>query len=297
MKVKLSPAHGLLDFGLTLRRYRAYGEDAANWFDGHTFRKVLDAGGELYLMSISQQGEDVVLEIEPDPVSPPVCARAEMTCRALLGLDFPLHEFYAFAADDPVLVRLARQYPGYRPTLMPDLFETLVTAITAQQINLRFAFTVRSRIIRRFGKAYPAHERRYFAFPSAEDLAQANVEQLFALQLTRRKSEYILGLARAVRDGRLDLEGLRHRPDAEIFATLTAMRGIGRWSVDWLLARGLGRGHAIAAGDLGVKRAVEKYYFAGEMQTEAAIRELAARWGDFANLAAHYLLLGYVLEG
>ncbi|MBT5874951.1 MAG: DNA-3-methyladenine glycosylase 2 family protein, partial [Candidatus Latescibacteria bacterium] len=75
---------------------------------------------------------------------------------------------------------------------------------------------------------------------------------------------------------------------------LTALLGVGRWTADWFLARFLGRGDAIAAGDLAVRKSIERFYFKGEKVSEEQIRAFAARWGDYTNLAVHYLLTSHV---
>jgi DNA-3-methyladenine glycosylase II len=126
-------------------------------------------------------------------------------------------------------------------------------------------------------------------------LARVKVSSLRRLQFTEKKSEYIIELSKAIRAGRLDLETLSLKSDEEIAEELMALHGIGRWTVDWFLARCLGRGHAFPAGDLGVRKAVQHFYFNGEQKPEAELREFAKRWGEFANLATHYLLTGLAL--
>jgi DNA-3-methyladenine glycosylase II len=95
--------------------------------------------------------------------------------------------------------------------------------------------------------------------------------------------------------GRLDLDSLARRSQEEIAEQLLPLHGIGRWTVDWLLARGLGHGDAIAAGDLGVRKAIQHFYFNGEQKSEQELRAFAQRWGGFTNLAVHYLLTGMAL--
>ncbi|MCG3153867.1 MAG: hypothetical protein DKINENOH_00457 [bacterium] len=286
---------GTVNLSLTLRRYRAFGEDAANWYDGKVFRKVFACAARLHMLEIFAEGNEVRYRVVPATRARRVQAEADRLARHILGLQFPLDAFYAFAEHDPVLRRLTRQFRGFRPTLTADLFEMMVTSISAQQINLPFAFAVRSRLVRRYGERLSLGGGRYFAFPTPEKLARVRVASLRRLQFTERKSEYIIGLAAAIRDGRLDFQQLPQLPDEEIAARLLPVRGVGRWTVDWLLARGLGRGHAIAAGDLGVRKAIQHFYCNDEPQTEDTIRAFAQRWGNFTNLAVHYLLTGLAL--
>ncbi|MGH7493943.1 MAG: DNA-3-methyladenine glycosylase family protein [bacterium] len=292
---RILSTNGPFDFALTLRRYQAFGEDAANWYDGRTFRKVFKAQEKSYILSLQRRDSAVVLDLWPKTRAQLVWQQAERTAGKILGWQFPLQDFYEFARNDAVLKKLTERYYGFRPTLAVDLFESLITSITAQQINLRFAFTVRSRLIRRYGEKLAMNGETFFAFPTPERLTRVRVPALRALQFTEKKSEYIIGLARAISTGRLDLNGLAHQQHEEIAAQLLPLHGIGRWTVDWLLARGLGRGDAIAAGDLGVRKAMQHFYFNGEQKSEQELRAFAQRWGEFTNLAVHYLLTGMAL--
>jgi len=166
---------------------------------------------------------------------------------------------------------------GFRPALLPDPFELLVGAITAQQVSLRSATAIRNRLIERYGTQVGAA----WSFPARERIAGASEDELHALGLTRRKAEYVVGLARS----ELDLAALAALPDDEVKARLTAVRGLGEWTADWFLARHLARPHAWPWGDLALRKAVESLY--GGLD----VREARARFHPFENLSAHYLLL------
>jgi DNA-3-methyladenine glycosylase II len=199
--------------------------------------------------------------------------------RHYLGGPFELEAFYAFAKTEPVLARIVPELRGFRPPLSPDPYETLVSAITAQQISLRAAFAVRNRFIQAFGvKAEAA-----YAFPIRARVALAEQEEIVALGFSRRKAEYAIGIARSD----IDLFGLAALPDDEVKAALTALPGIGEWTADWFLGRHLARPDAWPAGDLGLRKAVLHFY--GEEDTRAA----GDRFTGFRNLAAHYLLTGH----
>ena len=261
------------DFALSTGRFRALGPDLANlWLQGRLYRVVA--------------GREVSIEPAPGGVRvEPWDARIERAARALLGLDLDLAGLYAFAeAEDPVLARLARRLRGFRPPLAPDPLEALVTSITAQQISLRAALAIRNRLVRRLGERVG----RAWAFPRRERLAEAQVEELVAVGLSRRKAESILGLARSS----LDLDQLRLLPDEEVKARLVAAPGVGEWTADWFLARYLGRPRAWPAGDLGLRKAVSLLYRGGDPVSSAEVRAMGERLSPFQNLSAHYLLLG-----
>jgi DNA-3-methyladenine glycosylase II len=197
--------------------------------------------------------------------------------RRYLGGPFDLDAFAGFAATDAVLGPVVEALEGLRPPLVPDPFESLVTSITAQQISLVAAFSIRNRLIEAFGE--PAG--RVYRFPRRERLALAEPAELVALGFSRRKAEYVVGLARAD----LDLDRLAALPDGEVKARLVALPGIGEWTADWFLARHLARPAAWPSGDLGLRKAVLRFY--GDTDPRA----LTERFSCFANLAAHYLLV------
>ena len=227
------------------------------------------------------------MRIEPAPGGVAVAgASAELAepVRRYLGGPFDLDAFAAFAATEPVLAQVVPALRGFRPPLVPDPFETLVTSITAQQISLRAASSIRNRLIGTFGER---HEHAH-AFPTRERLAPAQPEELVAVGFSRRKAEYVVGLARAD----LDLGALALLPDDGVRAALVALPGIGEWTADWFLARHLGRSDAWPAGDLALRKAVVRFY--GDAED---VRAAGARFPGFANLAAHYLLVAHRVHG
>jgi DNA-3-methyladenine glycosylase II len=255
------------DFDVSTERFRAFGPDLANlWHEGGLHRVV--------------DGRELRIESAPGGVAvTPSDTVSRDVVRRLLGEPFALDPFYAWARGEPVLARLTVALRGFRPPLAPGAFESLVTSITAQQVSLFSAFAMRNRFIERYG----VRGEHAYAFPTRERVAAADEDELFALGFSRRKAEYVVGLARA----ELDLEALAPLPDDEVKAALVALRGIGEWTADWFLARHLARPRAWPAGDLGLRNAVRVFY--GEVDD---LRAFGARFEPFENLTAHYLLTG-----
>jgi DNA-3-methyladenine glycosylase II len=265
------------DFARSTERFRAYGPDLATaWNDGVLYRVIA--------------GEEVRIEPAPGGVlvhSDRAAAREHVSF--LLGLPFDLVGFWAWARRDSVLAALEVPLAGYRPPLQPDAWEALVTSISAQQVSLFAAFAVRARLVERLGTR---HDHAW-AFPSRERVAGASEDELVGVGFSRRKAEYLLGLARADPD----LAALGSLADDDVVSVLTAHRGLGRWSADWFLARTLARPTAWPAGDLGVRKAVSHFYGEGRMLTEAELRAIGERFDPWQNLTAHMLLAGLRLFG
>jgi DNA-3-methyladenine glycosylase II len=229
------------------------------------------AGGQELRIATAAGGVEVdPLDVDTEPV-----------VRKVLGFDFDLVAFSTWAAGEERLAPLVLRFAGYRPSLAPDPFEMLVGAITAQQVSLYAAVAIRNRLVEHFGERVG----RVWAFPPRERLAAASEEELFSLGFSRRKAEYVIGLARSD----LDLAALALLPDEEVKARLTALRGLGEWTADWFLARHLARPRAWPAGDLAVRKAVRALY--GDVD----VRATGARFEPFQNLTAHYLLAQFLI--
>jgi DNA-3-methyladenine glycosylase II len=267
--VPLLPVPQPFSLELTAARFRAFGLDRATvWEDGALYRAV---GGREVRIAAAEGGVDV------DPLDPDT----EAVVRRVLGFDFDLVAFSAWAAGEELLAPLVVRFAGFRPTLAPDPFEMLVGAITAQQVSLFAAVAIRNRLVERLGERVG----RVWAFPARERIAAASEEELFSLGFSRRKAEYVIGLARSD----LDLAALGLLPDDEVKAHLTALRGLGEWTADWFLARYLGRPRAWPAGDLALRKAVRALY--GDVD----VRAMGERFDPFQNLTAHYLLAQFLI--
>jgi DNA-3-methyladenine glycosylase II len=173
---------------------------------------------------------------------------------------------------------------GLRPPLAVEPFESIVTSITAQQVSLHAAFAIRNRLIERFG----IRADHAYAFPTRERMALAEPDEITAVGFSRRKAEYVIGLARSD----LDLGSLALLEDDEVKAALTALPGIGEWTADWFLARHLARPRAWPAGDLALRKAASRFYGEARDLSIDETRALGERFDPFQNLTAHYLLAG-----
>jgi DNA-3-methyladenine glycosylase II len=287
-----------VDVAGTLERHHLWGEDPANRLVDGALHRVLRVEGRLVPVRLESRGSVRAPRVRVTAGVPPTAAvrhAVRTAARALLGLDADLAGFYRLAARDPVLAPLVRRLWGLRPSRVPDPFETLVGAICAQQVNLTFAYATRARLVRRYGEPAGLDGVEVHAFPSPQRLAAAAPAELRGLQFSARKAEYVVGLARAATGGGIDLAGLAGAPDAAVVAALTALRGLGRWTAEWFLARGLGRPDVCPAGDLGVRRAVEAFCFGGRPASEEEVRRRAEAWRPHRTLAVHYLLAGHRL--
>jgi len=147
---------GCLDVPRTLQRFHLFGEDPANRLSSGVFRRAVKVAGRWRGYEVRWSGSvdgARLLVSTPGERSARVLEAAAAEAARICGLGLDVGGFYGVAQEDPVLGLLVPRLRGLRPTLAPQPFEMLVGSVCAQQVNLPFAFTVKARLVRRFGTA------------------------------------------------------------------------------------------------------------------------------------------------
>jgi DNA-3-methyladenine glycosylase II len=179
------------------------------------------------------------------------------TAGALVGrifnLNLDLRPFYERVLSDRVMSQLTIALRGLHSPSATSAFEALIESIIEQQISLYAAWSVQRRLTEAFGDALILGEKEYYAFPLPENLASVTIEELRACGLSGRKAEYIRDASRLVADG-LDLEALGSHEEEEIIEELSNIRGVGVWTAELTMVRGMQKFDAIPADDLGIRR-------------------------------------------
>ena len=203
-------------------------------------------------------------------------------------LNFDLNRFYQRRLD-PVMRRLVRRLVGLRPILTPDVFEAAAWAIIGQQVNLEFAYRVKSRLVETVNRTFEIDGETYHLFPTAADIAALDLETLRSLQFSTRKAEYLLDFSRMVASGKIDLESLGSLDYDTACEKLISIRGLGPWSANYILLRGAGHLDAFPIGDSGLNRAVKTLYCLDRKPETKHLLQLGDRWRPYRSLATCYL--------
>jgi len=252
-EIRLAPP---LDVAASLEMFRRAGDDGIDRWDGTTLVRTLEVGGRVAAYSVTTSGS---VETPRVAVATDRAGDLEAVTR-LIQRTFVADEaaLARLRAIDPVIAALDERHPGVRPVRQFDLLGALVRSISAQQVNLEFATVTRRRLAEGFGRRYAVDGLHAWRLDAAV-LAGLRVADLRALQFSKRKAEYMIGAAQAIAAGAISLPLLEGLPDAEVISRLIALRGIGLWTAEWLLARTLGRPRVVA-GDLGVRKAIGLLY-------------------------------------
>ena len=282
MEVAFAPP---LDLAASLAPLSRAGDDLIDRFDGtRALRTIrLGAAEDLvpYAAQITDRSDRPALAVQVGSVHADRVADVGWAARETLLVDRPALARLA-ATDEPV-ARLARRYPGIVPVLFGDPFTALIRSISAQQVNLRWAATVRARLARRYGVRHQRGDWEVWSL-HPQPLAEARPDDLRELQLTTAKARAVIAVAQAAQAGELRLSDLAAMDDDQLIGHLAGLRGIGRWSAEWFLARTLGRPRVVA-GDLGVRKAVGRMYGTPVIPSESDVRSLTAHWGAAATHA------------
>ncbi|KAB8141358.1 DNA-3-methyladenine glycosylase 2 family protein [Chloroflexia bacterium SDU3-3] len=203
-----------------------------------------------------------------------------------LGLASDPQRFEAMAAGSPEVARLTEGQRGLRMPLVADHFDGLVWTIIGQQINLPFAYALRSRLTELAGQ--PLVGGRY-APPAPEAVAALGAGALSPLSFSRSKAAYLVGVAQVVAEGRLPLAQLARRSAPAIERTLLATRGIGPWSAQYMLMRSFGFADCVPVGDAGLLAALRTFFSLGERPDRATTLALMERFAPYRSLATFHL--------
>ncbi|HYX25110.1 MAG TPA: hypothetical protein VFC23_13235 [Thermoanaerobaculia bacterium] len=255
--------------------------------EGQSFAIGLWIGGAPALLRVDLAPKIARATVEaraPLPTDAESAARDQL--RRLLGLNRDPGPFERQVAASPQLAPLIAGRRGWRILQTPDPFDGLTWAILGQQINLAFAFTLRRRLVERAGVPAPGG---LFAPPRPAAVARLEVEELARFQFSRRKAEYLIGAARRIVAGELDLDLLATSPAAEVEAALLAVRGLGPWSAHYVMMRAFGFEDCVPVGDSGLVRGLAKFFSLPERPDAAATRELMRPFAPYRSWATFHL--------
>jgi AraC family transcriptional regulator of adaptative response / DNA-3-methyladenine glycosylase II len=218
--------------------------------------------------------------------SPAALIEVHERLRRLFDLSADPHEIGAHLGRDPILRSAVAEEPGVRVPGAWDGFEMAVRVVLGQQVSVKGATTLAGRLVAAYGERIPEDAARSrgepeFLFPTAAVLARA---RLARIGLTRARAAAISGLARAVANREVLLDGTRD-PD-ETRARLAALPGIGPWTVQVISMRALREPDAFPSGDLGLRRALGRN---GGLASSREVASAAAAWSPWRAYAAMLL--------
>jgi DNA-3-methyladenine glycosylase II len=182
---------------------------------------------------------------------------------------------------DPVMGAIvkARGACGLSKRSPELLLRSLTRALVAQQLSVKAADTIFKRFLALFPKDFPPPEA-ILGVPPA---------RLRDIGMSWRKAEYLHDLCRRTLDGSLPVERLDGMSDEEVMTTLTAVKGIGRWTAEMILIFQLGRPDILPVDDVGLLRAAKQVYGLRRPPTAKQFTRMGEKWRPYRSIACWYL--------
>ncbi|CAM4026712.1 DNA-3-methyladenine glycosylase 2 family protein [Bacillus cereus] len=175
---------------------------------------------------------------------------------------------------------------AYTPIILEfDYFACLLRCIIHQQINLKFATVLTEQFVKRYG----TEKNGVLFFPTPERVANIPIEELREQKFSQRKAEYMVGLAKHIVDGKLDLARIENETEEEVSAQLLPIRGIGAWTVQNFLMFGLGRKNMFPKADIGIQRALQGVFQLENKPDDAFLEKVKQECEPYCSYAALYL--------
>jgi DNA-3-methyladenine glycosylase II len=283
---------------LTTWALRRRPDNAIDRWDASTYRRALSINGDPVAVSVTQEGSSnlprLSILLTGRPITQSEVVGARSTLDRLLGLTVDLSSFATMAAADSLLAPLAGRMRGLRPPRFASVFEALVNGVACQQLSLAVGIHLLNRLTANYGQPVFDHRAGQHAFPRPEALGALEPDELNRLGFSANKARTIIEIARANVTGRLDLEALETLDDAGVRERLTSLRGIGRWTAEYVLLRGLGRLHVFPGDDVGAHNKLRRLFGLDGLLDYETVQELIARWQPYAGVVYFHLLLDSV---
>lgn len=251
--------------------------------------KALPVEGENILFSIHANDQSLIVNFLNHAPTQKQKHFVEQYISNWFDLSTDLKPFYDKFHDDTLIGPLVKKYFGYRIVGQPDLFESLVWAVIGQQINLAFAYTLKQRFVETYGEVIDYHGQKYFLLPTHQRVATLTPESLLALQFSRQKASYTIGIAQAFTNGELSTELLRNVSMQAAKEKLMSIKGIGNWTANYALMKTFRYPEAFPLEDVGIHNAIKNLKGMKSKPTLDQVKRIFKKYKGWEAYATLYL--------
>ncbi|KTD38314.1 DNA-3-methyladenine glycosylase [Legionella moravica] len=281
-----------LDYTVLVLRRRV--KNCVDRWDGQYYRRVFNLDNKPFNVKVEQidnlHTPKLLITLD-EPIHRGIQEKITCLLERMLGLKRDLRPFYAMAKNDKCLNPLVSCFMGVKPPRFPTLFETLINAISCQQISLDAGLHIQNRLVEHVGMKMNHNNQVFYAFPRADEVSQCSLIELKEMGYSARKSATIRTLASALKEDQSMLSHLEEQPNDEVMELLCQFKGIGRWTAEYVLLRGLGRVDVFPGDDIGAQNNLQTLLHLENKLDYKMISEIAAPWYPYAGLIYFHLLL------
>ena len=280
---------------LTVWALRRRAHNRIDQWDGATYTRVFVVDQVPVKVCVSQQQAGTPPKLLVNVWSPKPLEHLSSKIRAvlqrMLGFDIDLTGFYTVAKSDTTLYALSQHFLGMKPPRFPSLFEAFLNAFACQQITLDVGMLLLNRLTATYGITFADGQTVCSAFPRPEEIATASGESLRALGFSHQKARAIIELAAALVHTQRDFSLLKGMNNEEVSKYILPIRGVGRWTAEYVLLRGLGRLDMFPGDDVGAQKNLQRLLHLAEKPSYETIKAATAAWQPYAGLVYFHLLL------
>jgi DNA-3-methyladenine glycosylase II len=280
---------------LTAWALRRRPENQVDRWDGTTYQRVICVRGRVAELCVSQSQSRgrarLEVHVSGRHVSPTIKGEVATLLIRMLGLRIDLRPFYRMAARDDKLSQLAEKYRGLKPVQFPTVFEALANAFACQQFTMAAGLQLLNRLARLGSVAIDAPEGTRFGFPRPADLARLSPRAFRRLGFSRQKTRAFRELSQNILNGTFDPNVLAHQTNEAAIASLLELRGVGRWTAEYVLLRGLGRLDVFPGDDVGARNGLAKWMHRSRPMSYTSVRRALDRWQPYAGFIYFHMLM------
>ncbi|SNQ61392.1 DNA-3-methyladenine glycosylase family protein [Candidatus Methanoperedens nitratireducens] len=280
---------------LTVWALRRRRDNTVDRWDGTTYRRVLVLDGKPVETAVVLQGKPDEPELSITATGLQLSSGTGPALAALLermlGIRVDVSGFYRLAQNDTQLEYLASQFRGLKPPRFPTLFDAIVNGIACQQVSLTQGIRLLNKLVTACGKTVEGRDSIAYAFPQPEDIAGLEPEAFRNLGFSRQKARALLELSHKVIDEHVDIEEMITLTDEDALSRLCELRGVGRWTAEYVLLRGMGRLHVFPGDDSGARNKLQSWLGVEEKLDYKSVKSTLARWSPYGGFIYFHLLL------
>jgi DNA-3-methyladenine glycosylase II len=288
------------NFELTAEIFSS-GDPEIQKYEDNSYWQLIRLKNRLLLITLRSTGTvdkpELLVDIKPDDdLNNRDIHHVSKVVSSIFNLDFNLLNFYKDMRSDSIMSKLIVKLRGLNSPTTTTFFEAIVSSVIEQQISLKAARSIENRMIKDFGDKLQLDNKTYYIFPTTKTLSNLDKNDLRDSGLSFRKAEYVIGLSKDIIQNKLDLDGLKKLDTPEIIQKLITIRGIGCWTAELAVIRGLHRMVALPTDDIGLRRLVSHYYNDDKPLTVDELLDIAKGWGRWSGLAAFYLVVADLMS-
>ncbi len=288
------------DLRFTAWALRRRPDNIIDRWEDRTYKRAMIYGGKPVEVEVTQKGTSVrpVLQVTAtaETVDPGLKATLTRALERMLGLRIDLSSFYDFVKGDTKLYELSRRFIGLKPPRFPNLFEALVNAFSCQQLTLIVGILLLNRLAMKCGLPFGKAGSKVYTFPLPERVARLHPETFRKLGFSRQKGRALVELSRRVTRKSVNLENIETLDNEAALEQLKQLRGVGRWSAEYVLLRGMGRTTLFPGDDVGAQNKLRHLLRLRKPLGYEGVSRYLDRWQPFGGLIYFHLLLDGLLE-